>query len=70
MDPVLLHSGDEPERRHRHLVRLLAQLELVREPHHEEARVHGRNVDAQSLEFKKTQKLRWCHKNMKPQSLL
>jgi hypothetical protein len=41
--------GDEPERRHGHLVRLLAELELVREPHDVQARIHGRNVDAQGL---------------------
>ena len=49
MNPILLHSRDESERRHGDLVGLIAELQLVREPHHVQAGVHGRNVDAQGL---------------------
>ena len=41
--------GDEPERGHGDVVGLLAELESVGEPHDVQARVHGRDVDAQLL---------------------
>ena len=41
--------GDEPERRHGDVVRLLAELEAVGEAHDVEAGVHRRDVDAQLL---------------------
>ena len=49
MDPVSLHPRDKSQCSHRHLVSLVSKLEFVCEPHHVQTRIHGRNVDTQSL---------------------
>ena len=49
MDPIFLHSGHEPQGGHRDLVGLFTQLELMRESHNVKTRIHGGNVDAESL---------------------
>ena len=49
MYPVFLHPGDQAQCRHRDLVGFLAKLQLVGESHDVEARVHGGDVDTESL---------------------
>ena len=49
MNPIFFHSRDESERRHRDFVGFVSQFKFVCESHHVQARIHGGNVDAQSL---------------------
>ena len=49
MYPVFLHPGDQAECRHRDLVCLVTKLQFVGESHDVETRVHGRDVDTESL---------------------
>ena len=49
MYPVFLHPGDQAQCRHRDLVGFLAKLQLVGESHDVETRIHGRDVDTESL---------------------
>jgi hypothetical protein len=47
LDPVALHAVDQAQGRHAHVVGLLPKLQLVREPHNEQRRVHNGQLDAQ-----------------------
>ena len=49
MDPVLLHPGDQSQGCHRDLVGFVSKLQLVGESHDVETRIHGRDVDTESL---------------------
>ena len=49
MDPVFLHPGDQSQGCHRDLVGFVSKLQLVGESHDVETRIHGRDVDTESL---------------------